>query len=152
MLRDPLGVGLTEAAPLLPILDVAGEISQRGVLGGKQKVALALENPVEYPENVGVAGQLETALVFPAEILGRHLVGVHRLQHDLLSCDPVFRQPDPAVPTFPAQTISQQNSQGEGSVYSEDLRGQRSGVRVKSKESSSVCLVHRHQTYFCTIF
>ena len=106
LLGDPLGVGLTQPAPLLPVLDVAGQISQRGVLGGEEEVSLALEDSLEDPEDVAVAlSQLQTVLVLPAEVLGRHLVGVHRLQHDLLSGDPVLSQPDPAVPTFPAQTI-----------------------------------------------
>ena len=107
LLRHPLGVGLTQTAPLLPVLDIAGEVSQGSVLRGEQEVALALEDSVEDPENVVVVGQaqLYAVLIFSAEILGRHLVGVHCLQHDLLSGDPVLSQPHPAVPAFPEQTI-----------------------------------------------
>ena len=119
LLGDPLGVGLTQTAPLLPILDIAGQVSQRSILGGKQEVSLALEDPIEDPENVVVAGQLHAVLIFSAEVLGRHLVGVHRLQDDLLSRHPVLGQPDSAVPAFPGQTIMEKNAiftGGKGSV------------------------------------
>ena len=101
LLSDTLGVDLTQTAPLLPVLDIARQISQRSVLGGEEKVSLALEDSIEDPEDVVMTGQFQAVLIFSAEILGRHLVGVHGLQHDLLSGDPVFSQPDPAVPAFP---------------------------------------------------
>ena len=102
LLGHTLGVDLTQTAPLLPVLDIAGQIPERSILRGEEKVSLALEDSIEDPEDVVVTGQLQAVLIFPAEILGRHLVGVHGLQHHLLPRDPVLRQPHPAVPTFPA--------------------------------------------------
>ena len=146
-MRDSLGVGLTQTAPFLPILDIAGQISQRSVLGGEQEVALALEDSVEHPEDVVVVCQLQAVLVFSAEILGRHLVGVHGLQHDLLSGDPVFRQPDPAVPAFPEQTIMETNIILMKEIFSCPLeRWEVRGVKLKNCPlfwpPTSLCLVH----------
>ena len=118
LLGDPLGVGLTQTAPFLPVLDIAGEVSQGGVLGGEQEVALALEDSVEHPEDVVVVGQaqLHAVLILPAEVLGRHLVGVHGLQDDLLSGDPVLGQPHPAVPTFPGTNYQREKQKWQASL------------------------------------
>ena len=144
LLADPLGVGLTQPAPLLPVLDVAGEISQRGVLGGEEEVSLALEDSLEDPEDVAVAlSQLQAVLVLPAEVLGRHLVGVHRLQHHLLSGDPVLSQPDPAVPTFPAETQFWRKIAFLLMDRVGNLSGELGGkIKELSSFSSDLCLVH----------
>ena len=66
------------------------------------KVPLALKDAVKDPEDVGMAGQLNTVVEFSRELLSCHLVAVHGLEDDLLPGHSLLRQPDSAVPALTA--------------------------------------------------